>query len=126
MTANLQLNLWLSLCEMKEDSRFKLHYFAIYTLRATTTTIEDRSKLLAKNKLCYGCYVRISSDHNTRSCKQRRVCTICKEKHPTGFHGYKHLRKRKLEDNRTNSNENSMTCAATKMKSRVMSMFCTC
>ena len=84
-------------------------------------SVEDRSKFLAKNKLCYGCYTAISSGHNARSCKQRRVCTICKEKHPTGLHGYKHPRKGKLEDNSTNSNKNSMTCATTKMNSRVVS-----
>ena len=56
-------------------------------------SIEDRSKFLVKNKLCYGCYMPISSEYNARSCKQRRVCTICKEKHPTGLHGYKHPRK---------------------------------
>ena len=39
-------------------------------------SIEERSKFLARNKLCYGCYMPISSDHNARSCKQRRVCTI--------------------------------------------------
>ena len=85
-------------------------------------SIEDRSKFLAKNKLCYGSYMPISSDHNARSCKQRRVCTICKEKHRTGLYGNKHPRKSKLGDNSTNSNENSMTCASTKMKSRVVSI----
>ena len=85
-------------------------------------SVEDRSKFLAKYKLCYGCYMPISLDHNARSCKQRRVCTICKEKHPTGLHGYKHPRKGKLEDSSTNSNENSMTCATTRMNSRVVSM----
>ena len=85
-------------------------------------SIEERSKFLARNKLCYGCYMPISSDHNARSYKQRRVCTICKEKHPTGLHGYKHPRKSKLGDNSTNSNENSMTCATTKVESRVVSM----
>ena len=84
--------------------------------------IEDRSKFLAKNKLCYGCYVPISSDYNAKSCKRRRVCAICKEKHATGLHGYKHPRKGKLEDNSTNSNENSTISAKTKMKSRVVSM----
>ena len=56
-------------------------------------SVEDRSKFFAKNKLCYGCYTPISSDQNARSCKQRRVCTICKEKYPRGLHGYKHPRK---------------------------------
>ena len=51
---------------------------------------EDRSKFLAKNKLCYGCYMPISSDHNARSSKKKRVCTIYKETHPTGLHHYKH------------------------------------
>ena len=41
--------------------------------------IEDKSKFLAKNKLCYGCYMSISFDHNARSCKQRRVFTIFKK-----------------------------------------------
>ena len=85
-------------------------------------SVEDRSKSLAKNKLCYGGYTPISSDHNARSCKQKSVCTICKEKHTTGLHGYKHPRKSKLEENSTNSNENYMTCATTKMNSRVVSM----
>ena len=52
----------------------------------------------------------------------RRVCTIYKEKHPAGLHGYQHPRKGKLEDSSTNSNKNSMTCATTKMNSRIVSM----
>ena len=77
--------------------------------------VEDRNKFLAKKKLCCGCYRPISSNHNARRCKQRRVCTVCKEKHPTGLHEYKHPRKGKLEDYSTNSNESSMTYATTKM-----------
>ena len=52
----------------------------------------------------------------------RRVCTIYKEKHPAGLHGYQRPRKGKLEDSSTNSNKNSMTCATTKMNSRIKSM----
>ena len=85
-------------------------------------TIEDKSKFLAKNKLCYGCYMPISFDHNARICKQRRVFTIFKKKYPSGLHGYKHPRKSKLGDSSASNNENSMTCATTKMKSRVVSM----
>ena len=84
-------------------------------------SVEHKSKFLAKN-FCYGCYMPISSDHNARSCKQRKVCTICKEKHATGLHGYKHPRKGKLGDNSTNSNKNSMTCTTTNMNSRVANM----
>ena len=51
-------------------------------------TVEDRIKVLFKNKLFYGCYGCISEDHSARNCKQRRSCKICKEKHPTGLHGF--------------------------------------
>ena len=52
-------------------------------------TVEDRSKVLFKNKLCYGCYGCISKDYSARNCKQQRSCKICKEKHPTGLYGFK-------------------------------------
>ena len=51
-------------------------------------TVEERSKTLARKKLCYGCYTRITADHNARNCKTRRTCKNCNQKHPTGFHGY--------------------------------------
>ena len=35
-------------------------------------TVEDRSKVLFKNKLCYGCYGGASKDHSARKCKQQR------------------------------------------------------
>ena len=34
-------------------------------------TVEERSKALAKKKLCYGCYTPITADHNGRTCKTR-------------------------------------------------------
>ena len=51
-------------------------------------TVEERSKTLARKKLCYGCYTPITADHNARTCKTRRTCKICNQKHPTGLHGY--------------------------------------
>ena len=50
-------------------------------------TVEERSRTLAKKKLCYGFYMPITADHNTRTCSNRRVCKICKQKHPTGLYG---------------------------------------
>ena len=50
-------------------------------------TVEERSRTLAKTKLCYGCYMLITADHNARTCSNRRVCKICNQKHPTGLHG---------------------------------------
>ena len=37
-------------------------------------SVEKRSKFLFQKKLCYGCYMPISTDHNSRSCKEGRVC----------------------------------------------------
>ena len=42
-------------------------------------TVEDRSKVLFRNKPCYGCYGCISKDHSARNCKQRRSCNMCKD-----------------------------------------------
>ena len=49
-------------------------------------TLKERTKLLANKKLCYGCYQPITSNHNFKTCKQRLLCRICKEYHPTGIH----------------------------------------
>ena len=52
-------------------------------------TVEDRSEVLCKNKLCSDFYGCVSKDHNARNCKHRRSCKICKEKYPTGLYGFK-------------------------------------
>ena len=52
-------------------------------------TVEERSKFLSKQKLCYGCYETISPKHTVRNCPRRRNCKICLAKHPTLLHGYK-------------------------------------
>ena len=44
-------------------------------------TVEERSKLLRTNKLCYGCYKLISPDHTAKTCTKRRTCSICNGKH---------------------------------------------
>ena len=51
-------------------------------------TVEERSRTLAKKKLCYECYMPITADHSARTCSHRRVCKICNQKHLTGLHGY--------------------------------------
>ena len=56
-------------------------------------TVEERSKFLSKQKLCYGCYEVISPKHTARNCPRRRNCKIYLTKHPTGLHGYKIRRK---------------------------------
>ena len=49
--------------------------------------VAARSKFLAKQKLCYGCYESISAKQTTQYCPKRRTCKICLEKHPTGLQG---------------------------------------
>ena len=51
-------------------------------------TLKERNKLLANKKLCYGGYQPMTSNHNAKTCKQRLLCRICKEYHPTGMHSY--------------------------------------
>ena len=71
----------------------------------TEIPVEERSKFLKENKLCYGCYEEISTQHTARSCKNRRTCKICKEKHPTGLHGFTFKRKSKSSNDGTDSND---------------------
>ena len=56
-------------------------------------TLEERSKILIKKKLCYACYSPITSEHNAKSCKKRRKCQVCNLDHPTELHGYIHKKK---------------------------------
>ena len=51
-------------------------------------TLKETTKLLANKRLCYGCYQPMTSNHNAKTCKQRLLCRICKEYHPTGMHDY--------------------------------------
>ena len=51
--------------------------------------LQERSKWLFHNKLCYGCLSAISVSHNARNCKNRKECKVCKKRHPTSLHGYK-------------------------------------
>ena len=55
--------------------------------------VEERTKFLSKQKLCYGCYEVISPKHTARNCPRKRNCKICLAKHTTGLHGYKIRRK---------------------------------
>ena len=51
-------------------------------------TLEERSKLIFKKKLCYGCFQEIKKDHNANNCSKRRFCNVCNGKHPTTLHGF--------------------------------------
>ena len=62
----------------------------------------------------------ISTDHNSQTCKEGRVCDTEGEKHPTGLHGYKGSKKNKDAD-RSNSQKSDSTLAyaTTKLKSKM-------
>ena len=61
---------------------------------------KERTKILAKGKLCFGCYQPMTENHNAKSCKQRLVCRLCFELHPTGMHDYM---KRKTNEDHDNT-----------------------
>ena len=46
-------------------------------------TLEERSKLLYKRKLYYGCFEEVTKKHNAKSCANPRICKVCNGKHPT-------------------------------------------
>ena len=54
-----------------------------------TKSVEERSKLLYKLKLCYCCLEPISNDQNARKCLKRETCNVRKERHLTTLHGLK-------------------------------------
>ena len=68
-------------------------------------TVQDRRKVLFRNKLCYGCYGCISKDHSSRNCKHQQSCKICKEKHPTSLHRFKPKKERVKQDSGNDDNK---------------------
>ena len=56
-------------------------------------TVEQRSKTLARKKLCYGCYMPITADDNARTYSNGRMCKICNQKQLTGLHEYAQKRR---------------------------------
>ena len=55
--------------------------------------VEERSKFLSKQKLCDGCYEKISQLHTACNRPVQRTCKICAGKHTIGLHGFKLKRK---------------------------------
>lgn len=70
-----------SIFEMNHDTEEWVTFLA--------QSIEDRSKILYKRKLCYKCLSEISKEHNAKSCSKGRSCKVCNGSHPTVLHGVK-------------------------------------
>ena len=50
--------------------------------------VNERSRYLTKNNLCFGCYDPISSNHSAKTCIKRITCNECKNYRPTALHVY--------------------------------------
>ena len=74
----------------------------------TEIPVEERRKFPQENKLCYGRYEEISTEHTARSGKNRRTCKICKENHPTGLHGFMFKKKSKSSNDGTDANDSTV------------------
>ena len=73
---------------------------------------------------CYGCLNAISVNPNTRNCKNRKECKVCKKRHPISLHGYT-AEKSKVKRPDGNSSEESkgnINCTTANTKSDVISM----
>ncbi|KAK7882990.1 hypothetical protein WMY93_029164 [Mugilogobius chulae] len=46
-------------------------------------SVEDKKKCIHENKLCFAC---LRKGHNSKDCKNRATCGICKKSHPTPLH----------------------------------------
>ena len=49
-------------------------------------SVEDRFSFAFQNRLCYSC---LQSNHLTKFCPKRSICSICQHSHPTTLHGGK-------------------------------------
>ena len=91
-------------------------------------SVDERSKVFFKKKLCYGCCNPMSNGHNSKSCKKRRKCKHCEGTHPTVLHGFKiksKERSKQGQDGKENAEgENrsaSVNCGSSRMN-QVISM----
>ena len=61
---------------------------------------KERTKILAKGKLCFKCYEPMTENRDVKSCKQLLACRLCFELHSSGMHDYM---KRKTNEDRNNA-----------------------
>ena len=87
--------------------------------------LQERSRFLFEQKLCNGGFSPISASQNTRNCKKRKECKVCKKRHLTSLHGYKTEKpKEKLEKSckEKDNEQKDFHCATVNMRLEVISM----
>ena len=48
--------------------------------------LQERSRFLFEQKLCYGCFSPIYASRNARNYKKRKESKVCTKRHPTSLH----------------------------------------
>ena len=71
-------------------------------------SVNERSWHLAKNKLCFGCYDLISSNHSAKTCSKRIICKGFENYHLIALHGYQY-RKQKYEPGKNDDGKKEET-----------------
>ena len=46
-------------------------------------SVEDRVQYVFQNRLCYSC---LQTNHSTKFCQKRSICSVCRHSHPTSLH----------------------------------------
>ncbi|KAG7496410.1 hypothetical protein JOB18_018512 [Solea senegalensis] len=52
----------------------------------TNKSAEEKKSFILHKNLCFGC---LKIGHNSRDCRNKATCTICKKHHPTPLHEYR-------------------------------------
>ena len=87
---------------------------------------KEGSRFLFEQKLCYSYFSPISTSHNARTCKKRKECKVCKQRHPTSLHGYKTEKKTPPKTEKSHDEKDKeqkdFHCATVNISSEVISM----
>lgn len=54
----------------------------------TNKTSEEKKRFILEKNLCFGC---LKKGHNSKDCRNKATCSICKKHHPTPLHEYRHI-----------------------------------
>lgn len=69
---------------------------------------EDKRRFVFDNSLCFGCLRR---GHNSKDCKDKATCKICKKQHPTPLHEDRATTDRSQEVAQVEENVSSFSCS---------------